>query len=220
MKWALPTPKRIVRVVKYILPGIALLCVVSIWNSPFWWDPADSDDADALERASVFEQQISSRVHRIRTEPEPWGFKVDETMVNEWLATRLPRWIEHDEDLQWPPGIHQVQIHFAPGIVEVAGQGTAGLVWHARFGIEMQDGQLSFTPISAGVGSMPIFGAGFDGLLNVVPEGVVNEEGVITVPGEIPLVDGRTLRLEDIEASSGGLAVLFLTELRGEVGQK
>lgn len=220
MKWSLRVPKNILRAVLYLLPGIILVLVAAAWISPAWWDPAKVDDPDAVERASAFEQQISSKVHRIRTESKPWGFKVDETLVNEWLATRLPRWIEHDEDLDWPPSISRVQVHFAPGILEVAGQGTAGLVWRARFSIAMGDGELAFTPISAGVGSIPIVGAGLKGLLNVVPKGVLDQDGVITVPTEIPLVDGRTLRLEDVEVTNGGLAVLFLTEARGEVSQK
>ncbi len=206
--------------VRYLIPGIVLFCVAAVWYSPSWWEPAPSDDPLVLERASAFEQQISSRIHQIRTTSDPWGFKVDETLVNEWLATRLPRWIDHDDELQWPPGISRVQVHFSPGEIEVAGQGAVGLVWRARFGVDMVDGSIRFTPRSAGVGAIPGFGVGLKGVLKLVPEGVLDEQGAIEMPGELVLVDGRILRLEDLEVSSGGLALLFLSEPRGEVGQK
>ena len=213
---------RIRRGVKVILVVIVALLAFVLGGAllpPSWWSPVYVQDERPLQRASDFEQLVTARVHEIRDSEDPWGFRVSQDQVNEWLATRLPMWIEHDEKLQWPSGINQVQVRFGDGQIEVAGRG-GGPVWRARFGVSVSGSTCQLEPQSAGVGRIPVFGMGLDGLVEMVPEGVLNDQGVIEMPTEMTLVDGRRVRLVDFELIHGELAVLLETLPPGDSGQE
>ena len=61
---------------------------------------------------------------------------------------------------------------------------------------------------------------GLEGLVEMVPEGVINDQGVIEIPTEMTLVDGRRVRLVDFELIHGELAVLLETLPPGDSGQE
>lgn len=213
---------RLVRVAKGVLIALVILVAFAVGAAllpPSWWSPSEVKDEATLQRASNFEQRVTAQVHTIRESAEPWGFRVTQKQVNEWLATRLPRWIEHDKELQWPSGIDQVQVRFGNGVLEVAGRG-GGPVWRGRFGVALSGATCQLKPLGAGVGLIPSVGIGLDGLVEMVPEGVLNPEGAIEMPTEMTLVDGRRVRLVDFELLPGELAVLLETIPAGDSSQE
>ena len=202
-----------------VVVALIALAVGAVLLPPSWWKPGSGDDVEAAARAASFEQQVTSRIHEIRPSPEPWGFRVTQEQVNEWLATRLGKWIEHDELLQWPDGINAVQVRFGNGEIELGGRGT-GPVWRARFKAVLEEGACRLRPLGGGVGRIPVGGVVLKGVAGMVPEGVLQEDGLIEMPTEIPLVDGRLVRLVDFELVDGALGVLLVTLPSGDSGQE
>ena len=201
-----------------VVPALAVCVVVAI-IPPRWWAPVEADDPAVIARAADLEQEVTSAIHKVRVEPEPWGFLVSDQEANEWLATRLPAWIEHDERLAWPPGIEVVQVRFVADAFEVAASGGEGPVWRARF-VATLDGEVCrLRPVGAGVGRLPVPGVGVRGLVELVPDGVLGPDGAIELPAEFELVDGRVVRLLDFELVDGDLGVLFDTRTAGEIAQ-
>ncbi|MCH2161891.1 MAG: hypothetical protein MK085_08475 [Phycisphaerales bacterium] len=202
-----------------VLVPLVVVLVVTAFLPPGWWAPAEKNDPVVSARAADLEQDVTAAVHAIREDPAPWGFRLTQQQANEWLATRLPAWIDHDEGLDWPPGIQVIQVEFATGGFQVAASSGEGLVWRARFAASIEGGVCRLQPVGAGIGRLPVPGFGVQGLLAVVPEGTLAPDGSIELPVELDLVDGRTVRLLDFEFSEGDLAILFETLLAGEAAQ-
>ena len=196
----------------YLILPMVLIFVVAAFLPPGWWSPVDENDVAAKNRAADFEQKVTAAIHEIRNEPDPWGFRFTEQQANEWLATRLPAWIEHDQSLDWPAGIRQVQVHLGDrSEVEIAAYSGAGLIWRARFEPIIDESSCRFRPTSAGVGRLPIPGLGVEGLVALIPDGVLEEDGTIAVPREFELVDGRGVRLLGLELAKQEIGVVFET---------
>ena len=208
-----------VKIVFVVVVALIAFAVGAVLLPPWWWSPAHPDDVTASTRASRFEQEVTSRVHTIRKGGEPWGFRVTQDQVNAWLATRLPKWIEHDASLRWPEGITAVQVRFGEGEIELGGRGS-GPVWRARFAADLKDGACQLQPIGGGIGRVPIQGVILQGVAGMVPEGVLQENGTIAMPTELELVDGRRIQLVDFEFVDGALGVLLVTHPSGDTGQE
>lgn len=204
----------------YLILPIVVIFVVAAFLPPTWWAPVDADDVAAKNRAGDFEQKVTAAIHEIRSEPDPWGFRFTEQQANEWLATRLPAWIEHDQALDWPVGIRQVQVHLSGrSEVEIAAYSGAGLIWRARFEPIIDESSCRFRPISAGIGRLPIPGLGVEGLVALIPDGALEPDGTIAVPREFELVDGREVRLLGLELAKAEIGVVFETRKMMENAQ-
>lgn len=201
-----------------VVPLVAVLMVVSV-IPPRWWSPIVPDDPAVRARAADLEQDVTAAVHKVRVDPEPWGFLVSDEQANEWLATRLPAWIEHDERLEWPSGIKVVQVRFVKDEIEVAASSGEGPVWRARFNATLVANVCRLRPVAAGVGRLPFPGIWVRGLVKLIPEGTFGVDGSIDLPAEFELVDGRVVRLLDFELADGDLGVLFKTLSAREFAQ-
>ena len=202
-----------------IVVPVCAICVVVAIIPPGWWTPIDAADPAVIARAADLEQEVTSAIHKVRAEPEPWGFLVSDGAANEWLATRLPAWIEHDARLEWPSGIEEVQVRFIANTLEVAASSGEGPVWRARFAATLEGDVCRLQPIGAGIGRLPVPGIGVRGLVNLVPDGTLGVDGAIELPAEFELVDGRVVRLLDFELVDGDLGMLFDTRTAREFDQ-
>ena len=208
-----------VRIVLFTTVALIALAVGAALLPPSWWSPTEREDELTAARASSFEQQLTARIHEIRENSAPWGFRVTQEQVNEWLSTRLAMWIEHDEKLNWPKGIDTLQVRFGDGEVEVAGRGS-GPVWRVWFDATLEGGTCRLVPTGAGLGRLPFGGVVMKELAGMVPEGVLQKNGEIEMPARMTLVDGRTVQVVDFELVDGAIGILLETHPSGDSSQE
>jgi hypothetical protein len=110
-----------------IILGIMLALIAlaaSLWwlssTPPRWYQPPDTHDAEAGELAALVEHRLAEEVHKIRDDESPWRLRIREEQVNAWLATRLHRWLEYEQGVQWPAQLGPPQVRFDADTISVA----------------------------------------------------------------------------------------------------
>jgi hypothetical protein len=193
-----------------------VLVIGALFLRPGWWaPPADTD-------ANLFEQEVLAAIHRIR-EPDPaarWGMVIEEGAVNGWLATRLKRWVDHDETLAWPEGIHEVQVHLLGDSRLTLAARSGGIVWRVRLAASLEENAIAFVPESAHAGLVPVPGVGLEWILALLPEGSITDDGAIRIPNDAKLADGRRVVVRELQSGGGSWVVVLETIAFGEGGQK
>lgn len=203
-----------------LLALLALAAVAAFGlRPPAWWveQPAVGPEVEA--RAGHFEQACVSELHRIRDGAEPWAVRIRESDVNAWLATRLDAWCRHVEI----DPIGQIEVRFSSGRCEIAAriQGVPSVAVVPLAPV-IRDDRLEPGLGSLRVGRLPVpflVDAGVDALiesfesedgedLRAVLVPLLRGEGV---PAKFGLVDGRTVRLRDIELRDDELLLQFET---------
>ena len=84
------------RVVGLLVLGAALACFLLAAMPPV---ARPLLPADAEARGEAFEQALAAELTKVRPAGEEWAISIDPADINAWLATRLPKWIEHDPGL-------------------------------------------------------------------------------------------------------------------------
>ncbi|MDZ4829232.1 MAG: hypothetical protein SGJ09_03420 [Phycisphaerae bacterium] len=196
-----------------VIAGVALL------RTPSWWSPVAAENPAALEAGENFENACISESHRVRPENQPWAVRVRDAEVNAWLATRLPKWVEHLGALR--PGAAQVR--FTEGTIELATE-IAGLpsIASLRIAPVVANGAISLGRQRVAVGRFPLPVAH-----SLVIAPLVRSLGGSDAPDELQLAiallggqaikaefelaDGRVVRVRDIEVHDGEMLLEFET---------
>ncbi len=97
--------------------GVALWRLA--WMAPAWWSDVAPDHRQTAALADRVEYRLAEEAHRIRPGDDSWRLRITEDQVNAWLSSRLPAWLAHAQDLQWPPQLGTPQVHFVDGAVHV-----------------------------------------------------------------------------------------------------
>ena len=117
-----PTPPEARRWTARRIISVAILAFLFILvfalAGPGWWRFTPSGDSTA-QQGNDIEQMIVGRVTRVRDSEEPWGFVIDDDVVNVWLATRLVPWLEHEGDAELPEGWSDPQVRFGADVIQV-----------------------------------------------------------------------------------------------------
>ncbi len=103
-----------------LLAAVAVVVWQLSWQKPDWWAPPQAADEGVAEVAQQIEYSLIEQAHTVRADDEPWSVRVQDRHVNAWLASRLPSWLAHSQELDWPAGFGQPQVRFEPGSVTVA----------------------------------------------------------------------------------------------------
>jgi hypothetical protein len=202
---------------------LALLTVaamlLSSLRAPAWWVERPAVGAEIEARAGHFEQACVSELHRIRNSGERWAVRIREADVNEWLATRLDAWCRHAEIE--PIGPTQVRFVKDRAFVAVrrAGLPSVAVVSLSPkvFDEQLEPGlgvvRLGRLPIplllSLGLGTMiESLGGGDADDLRAVLVPLLQGQGI---DSSFELVDGRRVRLTDLEVREGELLLQFET---------
>ncbi len=185
---------------------VAALVALAAFLSPPWWHPPASSDPERLRRAEALEQGLAAEGSRVRgAEASAWNIRILEEDANAWLALRLPRWLAHDRDLPWPADVACVQVHFrAPDLVDVGVQ-RGGRVEVGSFRLSLEGGRLKVELTGGGVGRLRI------PLGRLVDPAQFLPELAAPVDSEVRLVDGRRVRVEDLECLDGELRLSLRT---------
>ena len=174
--------------------------------------------SDAIARGEALEQALVAAVTKVRDPAgETWAIAIDPADVNAWLATRLPKWIEHDPSLAPFERATTVRISADDGALIVdapVGPEALGLVGTLRMPIALDD--------SPGAKLMVDIGATRIGLLPVpISESgwqvaVVLAEELARFEARYPerrfrLADGRSVEVRAIACESGRIKIRFAT---------
>lgn len=197
-----------------VASGVVVLLVGTVFVPPGWWAPPTSSDG------SRFEHDLAAEISRVRPANESlWSLGIAEEPLNAWLAHRLRRWVSHDEALAWPEGIANVQVHLRnENTIELAAR-QSGIVWRVRFRVSIEEESFAFAPEVAHAGLLRVPAVGLEWMLSLLPEGTLRNDGVIRIPREGALGDGRRVVVQAFESRAGVWVLRLETISSGEGSQ-
>ncbi|RPG13790.1 MAG: hypothetical protein CBB69_012775 [Phycisphaera sp. TMED9] len=213
-----PTPPEARRWTARRIISVAILAFLFILvfalAGPGWWRFTPSGDSTA-QQGNDIEQMIVGRVTRVRDSEEPWGFVIDDDVVNVWLATRLVPWLEHEGDAELPEGWSDPQVRFGADVIQVG----IGSPWYGvvvtDFRPRLEDESVVLELVGTSAGWIPIPSSMAASLVPAFGSDLENGTEAsmdgIRVPRAFDLADGRSVWIEDIEVASGELGLRFRT---------
>ena len=221
-------PFVVLATVVMVLVAVAIAGGVAAWRltwlQPAWW-PADVvANEQTRTLADLVEFRIAEEVHKVRPDARPWRLRVRDDHVNAWLVSRLPEWLAHSENVEWPSQLGTPRVRFGEGGV------TIGLSFdddgHRRYVVadlepQIVDGRLSLALNGVSLGRLWIPGASIQTLIehysDVVPEGFIEDPSVRRIidllvkeqrfEPSFDLTDGRKVRLVDVVSGDGEMII-------------
>jgi len=173
---------------------------------------------DALARGEALEQALVAAVTKVRDPAgETWAIAIDPADVNAWLATRLPKWIEHDPSLAPFARATTLRISAADGALIVdapVGPEVLGLVGTLRLPLALEDSPDARLIVDIGAAHIgllpvPVSDAGWEAA------GVLSNE-LARFEAWYPerrfrLADGRCVAVRAISCEDGRIKIRFAT---------
>ncbi len=213
---------------------VPLIAVLVVWYlttlPPTWYEPLPGDDPRVMQAGEQAEMQIVEAFQLIREPGQLWRLRIDEAVLNAWIASRLPEWMEGQFDARFPESLRQPQLHFVSGEIQLAtwyGPGPSPSCVFAGFEPEVRDGTLFLRVSRVGLGRVSIPGnpmarvVGY--LRSLIPESQIDQEmadqAIATMKGlqgfssVVPLFDGRTVRIKEVQVNDGNLLLTAETHL-------
>lgn len=231
-----------------VLVGAAALIGAALAQEPpSWWRVIDARDPALAAKAQLIENGAATQLTKIRAAGDgqavgpPWTIALKAEDANAWLATRLGRWLESQDNakVRWPKELGQVQVAFDDGMITLAASVHAG---GAKNGSQAQvlsaslrpdlrpDGSLWMPARQVGLGrlAMPaswMLSPAGDAKMHVaeVPESIralpQTKDLLKVLSGEIAAMrsatvkigDGRRVRLLKLESRGGVLLITCQT---------
>jgi hypothetical protein len=188
-------------------------------SAPAWYSPPDPGAQPVATLAETVEYRMTEEFQKIRDE-DAWTLRIHEEQVNAWLAARMPEWIAHEPDLEWPREFGIPQIRVDGRGIDLAipvGAGGRSAVLIARLDPEIVGGQMHLNLERAGIGRLSLPGEPAQTLMSaieqVAPGGALDDEAVQSLlsllSGEqgisslVDLSDGRRVELLDLTLADG-----------------
>ena len=157
------------------------------------------------------EYRLTEEFHKIRPEDETWKLRINDALINAWLATRLEDWLTHEQDAEMPPEIHDPQVHVTPegvwfaAMVEIEQDDPRPIA--LQLAMRIEDGMFVVEPVAIRLGKVPIPVTVFKQAI----EDTRNE--VFAVDATAPLMDDRVVDIRSITLEDGALVLACQTHL-------
>lgn len=196
---------------------------------PTWWKPPDPGDPHIREVAERVEYQLIEQAQLVRPQEDEWGVRVQESQINAWLASRLPKWLAHHDLEEWTDAVQLVQVRCEDGAVIVGAEVSGRLqprVVSVRLVPELKDGRVAVVADSVSIGRLTIGTSSLDAALEelrgVISSDVLNDPDVVraietlrgerTWPAEVKLADGRLVDVLELTIEQGAISVKCRTK--------
>lgn len=188
---------------------------------PSWWARPEAGDAAVRDLASRVEKRLAEETHKMRSAEETWTLRIREEQVNAWLAARLPAWVAHERNVEWPGQLGPPQVRFVPEGIDVAFELLEG--GHARYVevrllVAIEDGRIRLGLDGAALGRIPVPGEPLDFIRPYAVEAIAEHvdaadldrvagllSGRDSVEAVVELSDGRRVRLVALRHGEGVL---------------
>lgn len=202
------------------------------WQQPTWYAPPNPKDERIVRLADDAEYDLLQKTQQMRPEEERWTLRLTAAQLNAWLSARLPQWIEHDANLQWPEQIGTPQVLIDDAGVRVAVPVTTAVGEHPLTRTVVctlrpaitSDGRLSLQLTSLALGKVWVPGEPLTKLVQAVrdaaPEFLGDARvqqaveilaGKATLPAEYDLADGRRVSIKAVKLASGVIEMTAVT---------
>lgn len=148
-------------------------------------------------------------ITKIRPAEEEWAVAIDPTDINSWLATRLPKWIEHDPELAELAPACTIRLASIEGalIIEDSVRASGAAVISLPVTPQLSDGRLRLDIGFARIGRLPIPGVAY--ALAAILRGSLDR--LAAGPAQIRLADGRRVELREISCKPRRIELLLAT---------
>ncbi len=164
---------------------------------------------DPVARGEAFEQALVAAITKIRPAEEEWAVAIDPTDINSWLATRLPKWIEHDPELAELAPACTIRLASIEGalIIEDSVRASGAAIISLPITPQLSDDRLRLDIGFARIGRLPIPGAAY--ALAAILRGSLDR--LAAGPAQIRLADGRRVELREISCKPRRIELLLAT---------
>ncbi len=194
---------------------------------PRWFHQRQQVGQGASDAAWRFEQDVVSEMQKIRDE-NPWALRIDEAMLNNWFATRLQAWVQNQGGMEAVESLGEVRARCRSGAVDL-GIEHGGRVASITIGVSGPTGAQAVTIDGLSLGLLPLDPRSGEWLLgHIAGEETIRSWKDDSVIGEalrqllseglpvreVPLSDGRTVLIEDVQVRQGAIFVKFVTSRR------
>lgn len=174
--------------------------------------------ADPVARAEALERALAAEVTKVRDPAgATWAIAIDPADLNAWLATRLPKWIEHEPELASFEAAVAVRIAADDGALVVeapVGPATLGLVGTVRLPIALDDAPGARLVVDVGaarIGLLPVpLSDGGWAAAGTLAEELARFERRYP-DRRIRLADGRLVEVRAISCERGRIKIRFAT---------
>ena len=200
---------------RWIVKFTLLLCFLATVfvlskRSPSWFNHQFTSDAQMESRSADFEQGLAAQFTKVRGQDSAWSIRIPEKDMNEWLTSRLPKWLEHqgksDQECN-----RKVQVRCREDHMDIAAENSWS-VGVLEFTPKMQSTTkdnstvetLNVAPTSAAIGCMPI--PTFI-ISTFVPTDIFESLN----SSQFRLADGRRVQVKDIEVLPGEIRMQLET---------
>ncbi len=211
----------------------AALAAALLWyavdRAPSWYQPPDPDDVQVVQRAEQVEYRLVQEVQKIRDESEDWTLTLHEDQINAWLVARLPEWIAHDGEMNWPGELGSPQVHVTSVGIEIA----LPVIWSGHEQIvvtnivpTLTEGALRIDVEQFSLGRLPIPDELSDQVLSALEDlarqaaETDDQEALAqllkhggTVDPVVEIADGRLVELNTLHLVDGELRLTSTTRL-------
>jgi len=199
------------RIVKFLLVFIILAAVIGLSKrSPVWFQRQFTTDAQMETRSANFEQGFAAQFTKVRGQDSVWAIRISETDMNEWLASRLPKWLEYQGKSSQECN-RKVLVRCRQDHMDIAAENSWG-VGVIEITPRMQSSTkeiatpatLNIQPTSAAIGTLSI------------PTFIISTFGPTDMfeslqASEFRLADGRRVKVQDIEVLPGEIRMQLET---------
>jgi uncharacterized protein YpmS len=231
MDTATAQPKTRRRRWRVVVLTVTLLILAAIavpgWlvrSTPAYWRPVDVADPQVTARAEEVESRIATQTTSVRPADESWTLELTEEQVNAWLATRLRQWLANQGvDQEARDLVPHAMMNFADQRIELAAElklkGISQVV-RLRYrpqAVTDEPSRLKLESVYAGRMRIPlemiveqvrarIGGADAEDAAEVIA-------ALRSIELVLPLDDGRTVTVTDVQVSPGRAVLTCRTQL-------
>ena len=216
-------PKQKRRWVQWLFVGLLVLVITPplvvaalCGTQPSYWRVLDAENAEIQRDAERVERSVTSRLTRVRPDEETWRIHLSDSQINEWLATRLPKWLKNrgikDEVLA---KIKHPMFNADGRLLRLAAKISASaLVGVVQVGFEphepVGDGPVRLKLAEARIGRLPVSvdlltSAMVHGFGATEKEGKRIRQTLDSIELRLPLGDGRRVDVVGLEPRQDGV---------------
>ena len=150
---------------------------------------------------------LAAAITKVRPAGEEWAIAIDPADINAWLATRLPKWIEHDPTLADLTPITALRIASTTDALQVE-QPYGPFIASLAFTPSIEDERIAVSIATPRIGRLPIPGLASELTIALQSHLAASSPHAIA---RFRLADDRRIEVREISCKPGRIALLFAT---------